>query len=277
MSSDFLKSYDLVESTIRKLYDSKLRLAILDALKDGPMRLADLRRAVNANAPNTSAKAKELEGMGMVERVEGDFQLTPYGNAAQERAKESLDFFTAYEKFKDFWGNHDLSVIPAHLLARLGELKESKFAEGAKDDVMESEGAFLEMFKSIRKFCHITCPVYNDIYAEAVESMRKKGVEMEVIVTPSVLKKAIEFLKRKRNSRPWASGIKLFELEDLSIGLGVSERFFTLSLLLKDAKTSYMFIAPDLESTDSRAIRWGLDLFEYYKKQAKPVKLSDYL
>jgi predicted transcriptional regulator len=37
------------------------------------------------------------------------------------------------------------------------------------------------------------------------------------------------------------------------------------------------YMNKDLQSTDPRAVSWGLDLFEHYKKQSTPVKLSDYL
>jgi len=56
--SELLADYDSAKDTIHKLYNSRLRLAILDALKDKPMRLSDLRRAVGANAPNTSPKPR---------------------------------------------------------------------------------------------------------------------------------------------------------------------------------------------------------------------------
>src|SRR5512137_125435 len=111
-SSLFLQNYTLAEPTLRKLYDSKLRLAILEALGDGPMRLADLRRTVNSNAPNTSTKAKDLEDMGLVERIEGDYALTPYGRAVSAKIHESVEFYATYEKFKEFWWTHVTSGIP---------------------------------------------------------------------------------------------------------------------------------------------------------------------
>jgi predicted transcriptional regulator len=31
----------------------------------------------------------------------------------------------------------------------------------------------------------------------------------------------------------------------------------------------------DLDSRDPRAVRWGMDLFEHYKKKARPVKFCN--
>ena len=102
MTSGLLKDYDLAEGTIRGLYDSRLRLAILDALRDKPMRLADLGRAVDAKAPNTSSRAKELEEMGLIERAGGNLRLTGFGRAALDKMVDSIEFYANYEKFKKF-------------------------------------------------------------------------------------------------------------------------------------------------------------------------------
>jgi len=90
------------------------------------MRLADLRRAVNSNAPNTSSKAKDLTAMGLVEREGGDYRLTPYGRAVRNKSEEFFQFYATYEKFKDFWSTHDTSGIPDFLWARIGELNNSE-------------------------------------------------------------------------------------------------------------------------------------------------------
>jgi len=102
------KEYASIEPIVSKLYNSKLRIAILDALTNGPMRLADLKRAVDANAPNTSSKAKDLEEMGMLIRGNEGYRITPYGAMALEKLKGTLDYHTVYEEFKEFWNERGL-------------------------------------------------------------------------------------------------------------------------------------------------------------------------
>lgn len=278
-SSEFLKNYELAELTIRRLYDSKLRLAILDALRDKPMRLADLRRTVNANAPNTSAKAKELEEMGLVERVEGDFRLTPYSQAVRNRIKESLEFYSIYERFKEFWETHEMSGIPDFLLVRLGELNNSELIENTETDPIKSHEAFVELLSTIEKTFYGITPIYHDDYSRLLFATVTKGVDCQIISSKEILehlqhspKKIKEQYKKIGNLRNFKAYVTK---KTPTVAFTVSESFVSLGLKARAPSIAYM--DADLQSTDPRAIKWGLDLFEYYKKQAKPVKLSDYL
>lgn len=275
-SSDFLKDYDLVEETIRKLYDSKLRLAILDALRNGPMRLADLRREVNANAPNTSSKAKELEELGLLERVEGDFKLTPYGKAVLERVCETVEFYAAYEKFKGFWNKHDLNCIPPHLLARLGELKDSELVLYDPTDTQSFDEKYYELMGKTKKWARGVLPVLDPKWIPILLEVANKGIVVEVVVTPPILKKSMSIIKEAAKKKIKFWNLRIYEIvKDPGVLLGITESFLAISLEGKGTKTYYQDC--DIFSLNPRAIKWGIELFEYYKKQAKPIKLSDYL
>jgi len=276
-SSDFLKDYELAEPTIRGLYDSKLRLAIIDALKDGPMRLADLRRVVGSNAPNTSTKAKDLENLGIIERVDGDFQLTPYGKAVRQRAQESFEFYATYAKFKEFWKNHDTSGIPEHLWMRIGELNNSVLVRDTTTNVTESHDKFVDLLGTIKQKFYGISPIYHDEYMEMLLAAINKGANVKIITNREILNllKTIR-INLKKDLRKVSNRVEWLVYEKhLSVAYTVSEGFSSLALGNKNDPTHYLDM--DLQSTDPRAIKWGLDLFEYYKKQAKPIKLSDYL
>ncbi|MBN2518507.1 MAG: winged helix-turn-helix domain-containing protein [Candidatus Altiarchaeota archaeon] len=275
-ASEFLKNYELVESTIKKLYDSKLRLAILDALKEKPMRLADLRNAVNANAPNTSSKAKELEDMGLVERMEGDYQLTPYGRAIVQRMSESLQFYATYEKFKEFWETHDTSGIPDFLWARLGDLEDSRLVTVDEGDMTAIHNTFMELLKSVQKsFCGVS-PAYHKEWWAMLVSLAKKGVDTHIIVTSEIIRMCIKNAGGNQIKELDSCSNAHFGLcqENLKVAFTVCESFLAMGLNDKGGRYT---MDMDLQSTSPRAIQWGLDLFEYYRKQAKPVKLSDFL
>jgi predicted transcriptional regulator len=276
-SSNFLRNYDLAENTIRKLYDSKLRLAIIDALKDNPMRLADLRRAVNANAPNTSSKAKELEEMGLLEKSEGDFQLTPYGQAIRQRIQETLEFYSTYEKFKEFWETHNTNGIPRELWLRLAELNNSEIVKDTSGSVTESHDKFVLLLKSIKKRFYGVSPIYHDEYLKEVFDKLGANVDSKFIISKEIFEILINLPKGEKAQlkKVWTRGEWFVFEKPLSAAFTVSENFLSLALETKSEPKHHL--GADLNSHDPRAIKWGLDLFEYYKKQSKPIKLSDYL
>jgi len=273
--SDFLKNYELAEPTIRGLYDSKLRLAILDALKEGPMRLADLRRVVNANAPNTSTKAKDLENLGIIERVDGDFQLTPYGMAVRQRAQESFEFYATYQKFRKFWDGNITTGIPDFLWARLGDLNNSVVVETTSKDVTKVHDSFVELLNSIHGKFYGVSPIFHEDYLKAAIMLVKKGIETQLIVNKEILQECVKVPKTVKTFDN-SPNCKFFVIKgDITTAFTVTDDFLSMGLRSKHIPDSYMHA--DFQSTDPRAIKWGLDLFEYYKKQAKLVKLSDYL
>lgn len=276
-SSLFLQNYALAEPTIRKLYDSKLRLAILEALGDGPKRLSDLRRIVDSNAPNTSTKAKDLEDMGLIKRIEGDYALTPYGRAVRSRAKESFDFYATYEKFKGFWGSRNLTGIPDYLLMRLGDLNDSWVVEDMTTHVTKTHDTFVELLNSIKQKFYGVSPVYHEDYLEAVIMMLEKGVDSKLILNQEIFELITNLkdpkadkLRKLANRGDW-----FLYNGHLTVGLTVSESF--LSLALEGKSNPNQLLDMDFESLSPSAVQWGLDLFDYYMKHSTPVRLSDYL
>ncbi len=278
MTSKFLEDYRLAEPTIRRLYDSGLRVGIVDALKDGPLRLADLRRVVDSNAPNTSSKAKELEEMGVLERTpSGDYALTPYGQAIRVRAQDSFEFYATYEKFKEFWQTHYTDGIPPELWLRLGELNNSiLITTKEKGNMNAVNEIFLELLGSIKHKFYGVSPIYHsEWFAMAIELV-KRGVDTEIIITENVVdlirkdasKEDLKIISGAKNIHwPIIKG-------DVKVAFTVSEGF--LSLALKTIDTGFV-LDMDLDSTDPRAVKWGFDLYDFYRKQTSGEELKDYL
>jgi len=276
-TSEFLERYKLAGDTMRKLFDSGLRLAILDALGEGPMRLADLRRVVKANAPNTSAKAKELEEMGLVERVDGDFQLTPYGKVVRQKAQESFDFYSSYEKFKDFWETHHVEGIPLEFISRIGELYDSRLLRCTKENPIATHEGFIGYLKSIKKEMYTVSPVFQTEWVKVIANLMDKRVTMGFVFTEQILKlfaKTASSIGRVADFDKHAEFYKMSETHSLPAFLS-SDTFFCISLESLSAPGNYMDMK--IHSYNPRASKWAKDMYFSFKGKLKPVKLSDYV
>jgi predicted transcriptional regulator len=278
MTSEFLENYKLAEPTVRKLYDSGLRLGILDALKGGPMRLADLRRAVNANAPNTSSKAKELEEMGLIERVEGDFKLAPFGEVVLSSMETSMGFYAAYEKFKDFWSTHRVEGIPREFLQRLYELDDSVLLRCSKENPIVTHEAFMKHLATVKDWMHVFTPIMSDEWAKAFATLLDRGVRMELTYTESVLRQFAKVANQIGKLKDFDKKAKFFINKDIGYSIPAflaSDTFFCTSLESRFVAGNYFDMK--LESTNPKAIKWAEDLYRSFDGKYKPVKLSDYL
>ncbi len=272
-----MKSYKLAEPTVRRLYDSRLRLAILDALKDGPLRLADLRRKVDANAPNTSSKAKDLEEMGLVEREGGDYCLSTCGRIVQNKAASSLSFYAAYGKFKDFWNERRLEAIPDEFLARLGDLKNSQLLTCTRTNANAPFELLFKAITSTTDHFYGLAPIYHRMWSELPKHLISKKIDTRLILTEPVFREKVRVLSKEGIIPDFDKNATFFEIgsNEPWPGFMMAENFFGICFESKSAPN--MYLDKLLYSTDPRAIKWGLDLFEHYKTRSRPVRLCDYL
>ena len=113
-------SYDV----LRIITSSRLRLNILNSL-ESPMRLSDLRRAVNSNAPNTSSKAKDLQRLDLIKRDNGDYRITRMGRIVNGRISALLDTLAALYKHREFW-SRIIDNLPDEIISSIHEFKEAR-------------------------------------------------------------------------------------------------------------------------------------------------------
>lgn len=270
--SELLENYEKSEGTIRKLYDSKLRIAILDALSEGPMRLADLRREVGSNAPNASSKSKELEDMGLIQREGGEFSLTVLGRVVRNNIEKQLAFYSTLETFKGYWLSRRLDFIPKELWEDIGALKDSEVVKSAQLNTTHTHDRFVEKLRSIKKSFKGISPIFHPDYLSAMEELMAKGADIELIVSPQVLQGMMGKLPPEE-AMALASypKLKLYVCDGLDSGITVGDDFVNLCIVSKTDVVSLM--DQYLYSKGAEAVAWGNKLFDYYRSKSKRVEL----
>ena len=120
-------------AALKTLVSSRLRLEILESLEH-PMRLCDLRREIDANAPNTSTKAKDLETLGLITRKNGDYEMTPAGHLVRKRLDILNDTLETLHDHGEFW-ERVLVDLPHELIERLHEFKGARLLRNTREDL----------------------------------------------------------------------------------------------------------------------------------------------
>jgi|GEM_PF-1158347 len=271
-TSRLLENYDVVEPMIRKLYDSKQRLAILEALSGGPKQLSDLWREVGANAPNTSTRAKDLEEMSLIRRDKGEYRLTRWGEAVLKGMDDSLEFYSAYWKFRELWDNHIKAGIPEHLWADIGALNNSVLIKNDSLDYVKVHEVFLKFFGTAKTRFYAVAPIFNKDWLLAVENLARNGVDTRLILKTDVIVKGYQAATDSFKEVIELDNLKLYEIKEARVAFAVTDSALDISLPEKEGAVSYMDMC--LESDDPRAVQWGRRLFDYYKSKAKPLDLE---
>jgi len=278
MESKVLEDYDAVEPVIKKLIDSKLRFSILTALSEKPLRLAELRRVVEANAPNTSAKAKDLEELGLVERISGEYRLTPFGHLLGRVVVDSTHKIAKIMTFQSYWKEHDMSHIPKDLQARLAALEGIQIWDYGHE-VAKSEEVFHKMLRSISgpKYYGLA-PIFAKEWIPITVEKIMAGVDVKMILSKEVINSTTGALAEKEQVKLLDEcpnlEVSLIEPEDMT-SFVASSNFFSLRCPLKSTGHADMFKTVYGDDPDSIAL--GFDFFDHYVKQAEKISLTEFV
>ena len=157
---------------LKPLVGSKLRVNILRSL-ESPMRLSDLRRVVNANAPNTSAKAKDLITMGLIERDNGTYQITDTGEIVNKRLNVFIDTLDTLYEYHEFW-EQMLNHMPQNIIDSLHLFKGAEFIKNEKVDLERVTKKIIQFIEDSTGNLVIVLPVKSKEITKAIKEAEKR-------------------------------------------------------------------------------------------------------
>jgi len=274
-TSCLLKDYDLVEKDVRQLYDSRLRLAILDALGEGPMRLADLRREVDANAPNTSYKAKDLEEVGLIMRENGEYKLTDYGRAMRSRLAGTLRFATAYRKFDRFWQAHHLKGIPDELWADIGLLSNAELIENTQTEPNKVVDIVMRVLAECNGFKGVICCMSED-YFKMCMGVLERGHTINAIFASGLSDVFTKELRHYTDEAIKTGRFNVWFADGVDFAYIVTQDSMILSFFLA-GKLDHFDWSWKMYGHDPDCVEWGNKMYEHYKKNSELTRLEDLL
>lgn len=247
---------------------SEKRKDILFLLQENPRTLSEIKDHFDVRSPEILPRLKEMEASNMIIRQEGMYHLTSLGKVSAIYYKPLLDTLTAIETNEGFWREHDLTAIPEIFLNRIQELKECRIVRDEHEHIYDTHKAFVENVLSSTRFLgfsSIFLPSHPPMFLE----LARRNIPISIIVTPNVFFKIKseysveieEFLKFKH------AGFYVYD--NAKIAFVVTDRFLSLSLFFKNGTYDPR---NDLIGFDSSSVKWGEDLFKYYKENSIEIK-----
>jgi predicted transcriptional regulator len=247
---------------------SEKRKDILFLLQESPKTLSEIKEYFDVRSPEILPRLKEMECANMIVRQEGMYRLTSLGEVSAIYFKPFLDTLTAIEANENFWKEHDLTAIPDSLLNRIQELKESRVIRDEHEHIYDTHKAFMDNVLSSTRFMGFSS-IFLPSYPSMFLALARKNVPVSIIITPNVFFKIKsehnaeieEFLKYKHTS--------FHVYDNAKIAFVVTDRFISVSLFFKNGTYDPR---NDLVGFDSFSIKWGEDLFKYYKENSIEIK-----
>ncbi|KKG13537.1 hypothetical protein EO98_05350 [Methanosarcina sp. 2.H.T.1A.6] len=277
-------------SLLDAIFLSEKRKNLLLLLKEeGPKSSDEIKNAFDFPWKSMIPQIKKLVDLGLVIQTDGVYSLSEMGIVIATNAQFLLNTLKIYEENRDFWSEHDLSSIPFHFLTRIGELGQCKVLKPDLSHIFKVQEDIVKcMLASSRIMVFVSAihPAYHLLCLELIEM----GIDVTIILTESVFesirdeclsdsatpfsdssvlnmalpeyKKKVQLLLNCENSHFFVS-----EGEEKPMMLVVTDKVFALSLLDKNERIDRQYIV----SFEPGALKWGEELFIYYKKNSRQV------
>ena len=230
------------------------RLRILQVLSREPSTLTRLSEKLDIRNQQCSRHLTRLSSNGFVTKdMEGNYVLTPFGDLAL--AQISGPLFSV--KYRDYFKDHMVTVLPVEFLMRIGELGEMKYV----DDVMVVFRNIENMFKNADEETFRITDRYMMIIVKESLAATQRGVRLKII-TPKDMEYPPDVEQLSTFEEPWRKRLhETKEVDKVNVFLAMSEKeVAALAFPTLDGKFDYK----GFRSEDPSSIRWCRDLFDYY-------------
>ncbi|VVB92178.1 Methanogenesis regulatory protein FilR1 [uncultured archaeon] len=248
---------------------SEKRENILFLLLEEPRTLAEIKDHFNISSPEILPRIKEMETKNLIYKDNKHYVLTPIGKVVAKFFQPLINTLHVIEENEEFWEKHMVEAIPQHFLERIGELGSCGLVENRLENMYEPH---TEFFENIAKseFVMGVAPIFNPAYPSFFLQLAQRKVSIALILTKNVFEKVKN--EHGNNLQRFSdynnTSVHILD-EDIKLAFVVTSKFLSLSLFFKNGTFDAQ---RDLISFDKSALKWGEELFKYYKERSEEIK-----
>ncbi len=227
---------------------SESRLSILQALLEGDLKLQEVAKKLDVTATEALRQLERLSAASMVQRQpEGAYAITAYGKLVLQLSAP-LNFLL---KHREFFLNHDLSMLPAQFISRLGELSGATLII----DTMESLNKGQRMFMDAQEFGFgLAEGVVPELMGPVMEKKVQGGLKFKFIIP-----------KNRLPPNPLGvTNMELRGLEEVPLVVAVTEKEAAVCFRLSEGRMDYAAFY----GSDAVFRGWAMDLFLFFWKKS---------
>ena len=271
--NELLKIFGKVEDDLKFIATSGVRIKMLNSLLERPKTSTELKDEFKIGASTIIHTARDLEKEGYIREEKEGFSLTPVGKIIAIYVTNYIKLLSVIKENKEYWLSHKIDALPEEFLVRLGELQKLRIVKATPTNLLQVLSLYVKMVVKAKKLKGVS-PVFVPEFSKLIKRLIKKGGEAEIVISKDIKKPVIESYKKEideETERKVREGkLKLWEIEDVGVAMTVTDQFISIGFFNNDG--SYDF-SQDLVSYEKEAIKWGRELFEYYRSKAKEISL----
>jgi predicted transcriptional regulator len=235
---------------------SKSRLAVIDALRENPLRYSEIMDKTGLSTTDISRQLNRLSSDLLVEKNPSDqYQLTQYGKITAT----SVPLIQFLVENKEFFNTRDLSGIPKELIENIASLRNGTMV----DSVYESIKLQQEIIPTISEHFSMITDDLGPIWVDTTQKLVDDGVVVKAIFTPELAKKVLAEAPSKL-----VAGMQIRTMTPLKLVLGYSDKHALLCFSSLDGKPDrnhYLF------GYDIMFKHWAFHCFNHFWRRASPI------
>ncbi len=254
------------------------RYEILSLLSESMKMVSKVAEILEISMTEASRNFNRLTSAGLIQkRADGYYMLTPLGFLTL-RSLETLRFTLSH---RDYFLDRNLLGLPNQFVSRLNELESGTQNYRNKANIMNTGRTIMKVFSEAERHMHY---ILDDEIAELIlyakpeagsierfQTQIKNGVHLRFIFPETFDMNKVNPEMLELNQRLSATGLWESRLiDECDVFLNMSEKeVAVLSFPNIDGYVDYL----GFEGKDASMLCWCNDVFDYYWKQSRPVKL----
>jgi len=250
---------------------SEKRKDFLLLLKEGPKSIDEILERLQVSRTALLPQIKKLKEENLVIHESEIYRLSLIGEIIAGKMQPLLDTLAVFEKNPNFWADRKLAPVPTHLKTRINELGDYRLIEPDLSHTFDINPEFIKHLSN-SKFVHIFLSYFHPQFPDFFLSLAIKGINISLILSEAVYLRFDEDFKKEVEKFLNMKNTALFILDKKGIEIPAAISSTDIIMILGLFNENGKFDSEYVISFDSKAIKWGEDMFEYYRDMSREIK-----
>lgn len=253
---------------VGELLDVSLQRAdALEALRSGPLRRSEIETKLDVSRTTAHRIARALADHGFVERIDGRYALTPFGEVAAAEVERVRTAFAAADRLRPFLD----AVADTPFELDVSWFADSEVTTSGPGDPYAPVEQFMKLLSETDSLRGFDTTSVAPIFVDEIREEILDGMATSVVYLPTVAAQIAESYPEELADAMASNDLQLYTRESLPFGLALFDD--RVGLGAYDDRTGMLTVFVDTD--DPRALAWGERLYEYYRDDADLFELAE--
>ena len=252
---------------------SEKRKDFLMLLKEGPKNIEEILEKLQESRTALLPQIKKLKEDNLVIHEGEIYRLSSIGEIIAEKMQPLLDTLEVFEKDPHFWADRKLAPIPADLKKRISDLGDYHLIEPDLSHTFDISPEFIKHLSN-SSCIHIFLSYFHPQFPAFFLNLATNGIKVSLNLSEAVYSRFEEDFKKEGEKFLYMDNSSLFILDqkgvEIPAAIASTDKIMILGLFNENGKFDNQFVI----SFDRKAIKWGENLFEYYRDMSREIKAN---